>query len=229
VSFRRLHRWLLGSLVGASALAALASVYVEWRFSARIRTIANVPHAPIALVFGAGLASGGEPSKMLAERINTAIQLYRAGKVDKLLLSGDNSERYHDETRAMGRYALDQGLAPKALLRDVAGISTYDSCYRAKQLFGVRKAILVTQAFHLPRALFIANSLGIDAYGIAAQPLAKNHPLDVVREFFARPLALARVTWGLRPKIPGQQPELPENQTPPEEFLGGRLDSKELK
>jgi SanA protein len=129
----------------------------------------------------------------------------------------------------MGRYALDQGLAPKALLRDVAGISTYDSCYRAKQLFGVRKAILVTQAFHLPRALFIANSLGIDAYGIAAQPLAKNHPLDVVREFFARPLALARVTWGLRPKIPGQQPELPENQTPPEEFLGGRLDSKELK
>jgi vancomycin permeability regulator SanA len=162
---------------------------------------------------------------MLAERINSAIQLYRAGKVDKLLLSGDNSERYHDETRAMRRHALDQGLAPEALLYDVAGISTYDSCYRARELFGVRKAILVTQAFHLPRALFIANSLGIDAYGIAAQPASKS-PLDTVREFFARPLALAKVTWAPRPKVPGPEGEPPENQTPPEELLRGRLGSK---
>ncbi len=90
MSFRGIHRWLLGVLVGASVLAAFASIYVETRFSTRIRTIADVPHAPVALVFGAGLASRVEPSKMLAERINSAIQLYRAGKVDKLLLSGDN-------------------------------------------------------------------------------------------------------------------------------------------
>ena len=191
--------------------------------------MADVPHAPVALVFGAGLASRGEPSKILAERIDAAIRLYRTGKVERLLLSGDNSERYHDETRAMRRYALEQGLAPEALLRDVAGVSTYDSCYRAKQLFGVRRAILVTQAFHLPRALFIANSLGIDAYGIAAQPAAKNHPLDELREFFARPLALVRVAWGLRRRVPGRETGLLENQMPQEEILEGHLGSKEFK
>jgi len=212
--------------MGTTALLSLASVYVERRFAARIRTVEDVPSAPVALVFGAGLASGGEPSKMLAERVSTAIHLYRTGKVEKLLLSGDNTARYHDETRAMRRYAIERGLAPEALLRDFGGISTYDSCYRAKQMFGVNKAILVTQAFHLPRALFIANSLGIDAYGIAAQPLAKNHPLDVVREFLARPLALAKVTWGPRPKGLRQTSAPSEMRTPPEEALGGRVDNK---
>jgi len=215
--------------MATTVLFSLASVYVERRFAARIRTLDDVPSAPVALVFGAGLASGGEPSKMLAERVSTAIHLYRAGKVGKLLLSGDNTARYHDETRAMRRYAIEHGLASEALLRDFGGISTYDSCYRARQVFGVNRAILVTQGFHLPRALFIANSLGIDAYGIAAQPLARNHPVDVVREFLARPLALAKVTWGPRSKGLGQAMAPPEMRTPPEEALGGRVDNEMLK
>ena len=119
--------------MAATVSLSVASIYVERRFAARIRTVQDVPSAPVALVFGAGLTSGGEPSKMLAERVSTAIDLYRAGKVEKLLLSGDNTARYHDETRAMRRYAIERGLAPEALLRDVRQLLSGQAGVRGQQ------------------------------------------------------------------------------------------------
>jgi SanA protein len=186
-------------------IAAGTSCYVRARFSTRIYRASQVPNAPVAIVFGAGLAHSGRPSPMLAERLDAAVELYRIGKVEKVLLSGDNSLRSHDETRAMRRYAVDRGLPPDAVLRDYAGFSTYDSCYRAAAVFGVRRAILVTQGFHLPRALFIANSLGVDADGVAADDSRFGPLIYEWRELLSRPLALVMVVARPPPRFLGDK------------------------
>ena len=184
---RALIWWLLGVL----AVVSGTSCYVRMRYSDRIFLAEQVPKAPVAIVFGAGLASKGKPSPMLAERLDTALKLYRSGKVEKILVTGANLTRSHDETRAMGRYALAKGVPRETILRDDAGFSTYDSCYRAKAVFGITRATLVTQRFHLPRALFIANSLGLDAIGVAADEGTRTPLVNEGRELFSRSLALA--------------------------------------
>jgi vancomycin permeability regulator SanA len=198
---------VLGS---AGALAVLlASFYVEHRYEDRIVSAGSVPTAPVALVFGAGLASNQSPSPLLAERIDTAISLYRAGKVRKLLVSGDNSDRSHDETRAMRRYAMSHGVPTQDVIGDYAGLSTYDSCFRARAIFGVARATLVTQRFHLARALFIANALGIDAFGVAADEATSKRSPYALREFLSRPLALALVVTRPDPRFLGDREPIP--------------------
>lgn len=123
---------------------------------------------PIALVLGAGLNKDGTPGVVLQDRVKTGASLYFSGKVMKLLLSGDNSSIYYNEPGAMQAYALSLGVPAEDIILDYAGRRTYDSCYRANAIFGADQLIIVTQAFHLPRALFICNSLGIEAYGVAA-------------------------------------------------------------
>lgn len=191
-------RVLLWSGAAATAVVVASSLYVQRRYADRIVSVAEAPPSGVALVFGAGLA-GGEPSPILAQRLDAALELFRAGKVQRVLLSGDNwSDRFHDETQAMRDYLLAQGVPPEALLMDDVGLSTYDTCARAIEVFQVRRALLVTQAFHLPRALFIANSLGMDAHGVAADEDRRSGARYRVREFFSRPLAMAMV-W-VRPK-----------------------------
>ncbi len=180
-----------------------SSFYVERRYIDRIVTAEDAPEAQVALVFGAGLESGGVPSEILAERLDTAITLYQSRKVGKLLVSGDNSERYHDETGAMRRYAIDRGIPAEDVVGDFAGLSTYDTCYRAKAVFGIERALLVTQEFHLPRALFLANSLGLEAYGVRADKALAEPSRYEMRELFSRPLALAMVLLKTEPKLLG--------------------------
>ncbi len=190
------------ALLGAFAL----SHFVQVRYEDRIIPRSAAPQAPVALVFGAGLAPGGVPSAVLAQRLDTAIALWKAGRVQSVLVSGDNSDRFHDETHAMRRYLLERGLPETAVRGDDSGLSTYDSCVRAFTVFEVRKALLVTQRFHLPRALFIANSVGMDAWGVAAdegQPSTRRY---AVREMFSRVLALAMVTIGKQPAFPAERP-----------------------
>lgn len=202
---RRSLNWI-ASLAGLSvALLVSTSFHVKAKYSHRIFPASVVPHAPVALVFGAGLAHNGVPSPLLAERLDSAVELYRIGKVEKVLLSGDDSFRTHDETRAMRRYAETQGVPEDAIVRDVAGLSTYDSCFRAKAVFGVRRAILVTQGFHLPRALFIANSLGIDADGVPADATLSGPLLYEGRELLSRALAWIMVMTGAKPKFLGDK------------------------
>lgn len=200
---RRALRVALGVTLAASGVFLAASLYVELRFRGRAVPLSQAPQAPVALVFGAGLVEGGEPGPVLAERMDTAIRLYQAGRVKKLLVSGDNSERYHDETRAMKRYAVERGVPAQHVVADFAGFSTYDSCFRAKAIFGVERAVLVTQDFHLPRALYIANGLGIDAYGVAADEGRPEGYRYELRELFSRPLALAMVVSGSEPRLLG--------------------------
>jgi len=202
---KRFARGLIWWLSGLGAVIGGTSCYVRARYAERIFGASQVPSAPVALVFGAGLAHNGRPSAMLAERLDMAVELYRIGKVEKLLVSGDNSIRAHDETQAMSRYAILHGVPPDAVARDFAGFSTYDSCYRAQEVFGVRRAVLVTQGFHLPRALFIANSLGMEANGVAADESAVG-PLNYEgRELFSRTLALMMVLARPAPRFLGEK------------------------
>lgn len=166
-------RRLLGFGAASALLAVLAALvpatYTFARYQDRIYTDpSSIPSAPVAIVFGAGVWANGEPSLMLADRIDAAVELYRRGKVRRLLMTGDNGQADYNEVEVMRRYAIARGVPPDRINLDHAGFRTYDSCYRARAIFGVTRAILVTQRYHLPRALYLANAFGIDAVGLKA-------------------------------------------------------------
>ena len=134
----------------------------------RIASVDSASQRPVAIVFGAGLLRDGSPTPVLRDRVETAAELYFAGKVQKLLMSGDNRFVEYNEPAAMRAYALELGVPDDAIVLDYAGRRTYDTCYRAKEIFGVDQALLVTQRFHLPRALVICNGLGVEGQGVSA-------------------------------------------------------------
>lgn len=121
----------------------------------------------VAIVFGASVYGNGDLSPILEDRVDTAIELYRAHKVDRILVSGDNRHRSYNEPKAMQEYLVTHAVAPQDVVVDYAGRSTYETCMRAKDVFGLQRAVLVSQGYHLPRALYIANNLGLDAVGMA--------------------------------------------------------------
>lgn len=140
----------------------------------------------VAIVLGAKVWENGEPSDALYDRIVTAVELYRAGRVGKILMSGDNPTESYDEPTAMKATAVKLGVPENDIVLDFAGRRTYDTCYRAKEIFEVRRAIVVTQEFHLPRSLYLCNNLGVDSVGITANRrkyLGENY--WAFREFFS--------------------------------------------
>ena len=144
-------------------------------------------NADCILVLGAGVRADGSPSPMLKDRLLQGIDLYKSGVSGKLLMSGDNTKKGYDEVNTMKQYALDKGIASEDVFMDHAGISTYDSIYRAKEIFQADKIIIVTQKYHLYRALYIADSLGLDAYGVSANPVIyAGQSLRDFREIIAR-------------------------------------------
>jgi SanA protein len=147
---------------------ALRAWVDRWSADQIYTGVAATPSVPVAIVFGAGYWPSGRLSSALADRMETAIALYQAGKVNKLLLSGDNRFADYNEPEAMARYATEQGVPREDLVLDYAGRRTYDSCYRARNIFGVERAVLVTQAFHLPRALYTCQRLGLEVVGTVA-------------------------------------------------------------
>jgi SanA protein len=126
----------------------------------------TTPTIPVAIVFGAGLWRDGTPTTVLRDRISTAAELFFSGKVQKILMSGDNSYLDYNEPGAMRDFALSLGVPETAMVLDYAGRRTYDTCYRAGAIFGVQNAILVTQSFHMPRAIYTCNALGLKAVGV---------------------------------------------------------------
>jgi SanA protein len=133
-----------------------------------IHSVADAPRKRVAIVFGAGLRWDGTPSPVLEDRVATAAELYFAGKVEKILMSGDNRFIYYNEPGSMLNYALKLGVPREDIVLDYAGRRTYDTCYRAREIFGLTEALLVTQAFHLPRAVFTCNALGLPSEGVVA-------------------------------------------------------------
>jgi SanA protein len=185
---RKILRLLAGSL-GTVALALLAlRLYTTTKYRAQMHSAADAPAARVAIVFGAGLRRDGSPTAILYDRVATAVELYRQGKAEKLLLSGDNRFADYNEPEAMRQAALDLGVPEAAIVLDYAGRRTYDTCYRAKEIFGVTHALLVTQNFHLPRALMICEALGLEAAGVRAdrRPYSKRAEVSWnLREVFA--------------------------------------------
>lgn len=168
---RRTRTWIT-LLVLAAALALVPRLWMRIVYEDRIYPRAeDVPaegEPRVALVFGAGLAPGRQASPVLYDRVATAVDLYRAGRVRKLLLSGDNRFVEYNEPEVMRETARSLGVPDHDIVLDYAGRRTYDSCYRARDIFEVSRAVVVTQAFHLDRALYLCDAMGIDAIGVDA-------------------------------------------------------------
>jgi SanA protein len=165
---KMLLRILIYLVIGAVIVIGLARLAAVLYARPKTYHLADIPAARVAIVLGAGLQWDGTPSPVLRDRIETAAALYFDGKVEKLLLSGDNRFENYNEPGAMHTYALSLGVPDKDLVLDYAGRRTYDTCYRARAIFGLEQAIIVTQGYHLPRALYLCNQLGVNATGIAA-------------------------------------------------------------
>ena len=162
---RRRALFLAGSVLFA---LITTNAWVLARGCPQMAAPATVEHAPVALVFGAGVHSDGTVSQVLGDRLDTAIDLYDSKKVDGLLLSGDHGAPEYDEVDAMRVYAERRGVPREAITLDHASFDTYSSVFRAKHVFGVSRATLVSQSYHLPRALYLALAQGIDAQGVSA-------------------------------------------------------------
>lgn len=173
---RRRYWWLL-----LLVLLVVGSFPWSWRwlvqtyYAPHIFSVDNVGQSAlvaegesvrVAIVYGAAVRPGGRLSAVLHDRMETAVSLYEAGYVDKLLLSGDNRSPDYNEPAAMMAYALARGVDANDIQPDYAGLRTYDTCYRARHIFGVETAVLVTQEFHLSRALFTCRQMGIQAIGV---------------------------------------------------------------
>ncbi len=144
-------------------------------------------NADCILVLGAGLKPDGTPNHMLQDRLDKGIELYREGVAPKLLLSGDNGQEEYDEVNAMKEYALNAGIPSKDIFMDHAGFSTYESMYRARDIFLVKKAIIITQKYHQYRALYTARGLGVEGYGVVAEPrIYAGQKYRDIREILAR-------------------------------------------
>lgn len=146
-------------------LPRLITTIYSWH---KIYQVDESPKERVAIIFGAGLRRDGTPTAILRDRVETGAKLYLAGKVEKLLMSGDNSFENYNEPEAMRQYAISLGVPNQNIVLDYAGRRTYDTCFRASAIFGVKSALLVTQKFHLPRALFLCNMLGLTASGVEA-------------------------------------------------------------
>jgi SanA protein len=195
--FKKIKRflWRFTSIFSLLILSGLffSKLIVLLYAVSRTFTTDNVPARRVAIVFGAGLRNDGTPTAILKDRVETAAQLYHQGKVKKLLMSGDNRFVDYNEPEAMRQYALALGVPGEDIVLDYAGRRTYDTCYRARAIFQVDSAILVTQSFHLPRALFLCNCLGVESTGVEANNIYfRKLSLFVwnIREMFATTQAI---------------------------------------
>ncbi len=171
------HRTLIATILAAVVIVFLAALVVimatalvvaRSAASHIVDDAAAAPKAKVAIVLGARVYSDGTPSPMLGDRLQTAVDLYKTGKVQKLLLSGDHGTKTYDEVNAMLEYCTDRGVPEQDVFTDHAGFDTYDTMYRARDVFKVTDCLVVTQGFHVPRAVYTARALGLDATGVVA-------------------------------------------------------------
>ena len=195
------------ALLGAVIAFPIAwRAWVDWRYAPSIYAPEDAPTARVALVLGARVYPSGRLSAMLRDRVDTAVALYQAGKVDKLVMSGARGADY-DEPGSMMARAVELGVPAADIQADYGGLRTYDSCYRAKEIFLIEDAIVVTQQFHLPRALFLCESLGVHVAGVVADQRtysARSIAWSELREVPATFLALADVVRREPPPILGE-------------------------
>lgn len=195
----------------ALALACLLGIMLAASWYVSVDTapymyasVADVPHAQAALVLGASVTSAGTLSTVLKERADTAVALYRAGIVEKILVTGDNSTLSHNEVNPVGRYLAAAGIPQERIFLDHAGFDTYSSMYRARDVFDASSVVIVSQRFHLPRALYVARRLGLQAYGVDAGQ-GESFFYNYAREVPASVKALFDLSFARAPKFLGEQ------------------------
>ena len=189
--------------------------YVRLTAAGHLYSADEVPAAPVALVLGAKVFPDGTPSPFLAARLDLAHRLYAAGKVRVVVVSGDNMAKEYNEPDAMRSYLINAGMPAEAVVADYAGFDTYDSCARALRIFGVEQLIVVTQSYHLPRAVATCRALGVDATGVG-DDTARQHPRSWRRGAIRDQLACAKTVIDL---ITGRDPVLGKPETSVAEAL----------
>ncbi|WP_328312997.1 YdcF family protein [Streptomyces sp. NBC_00442] len=202
------RRRLVQAVAAACVLALAPATWMYASTGGRVGTVADAPASGVAVVFGAGLWKG-EPSPYLAGRLDAAVRLYRAGKVKAVLVTGDNSRTDYDEPGAMRGYLVRHGVPGTHVVADFAGFDTWDSCVRAKKIFGVDRAVLVSQGFHIRRAVALCEAAGVRSYGVGVDAAHDaTWYYGGTREVFAAGKALLDVVFKpdptfLGPKEPG--------------------------
>ncbi|MEI6280841.1 MAG: ElyC/SanA/YdcF family protein [bacterium] len=193
--------WCFGFFI---VFVLLTNLIVFFRAKPYIyKSLNDVSAAQVVLIPGAAILKNGEPSSIFKDRVNIAIELYQTKKVSKILVSGGDSAISHNEVNPVYNYLLKNNIPKEDIFLDHAGFDTYSTMYRARDIFKVSSVVVSTQSFHLPRAIFVARMLGIEAYGISADNgniLLKNY----VREIFANEKAVFNLIFQIKPKFLGE-------------------------
>ena len=203
---------LKGGIIVIVVLAVIAIIALGINLFVRLSTkkqiikedqYSNLSDVDCIIILGAGIW-GDKPSPMLEDRLQEGIKLYQNNVSDKIIMSGDHGKKEYDEVNIMKNYVVERGIPSENIFMDHAGFSTYESIYRAKEIFQAKKIVIVTQKYHLYRALYIANRLGIEAYGVGSDPRqyvgATNRE---IREILARNKDFIKCIFKTRPTYLG--------------------------
>ncbi|MDO8521986.1 MAG: ElyC/SanA/YdcF family protein [bacterium] len=201
----RLYRflgWSLGCLI-VFVVAVNVTIHQETK-PYIYNNIASVPNAEVALIPGAAILLNGGLSPIFVDRVDMTIKLYEAKKVSKIIVSGDNSTLSHNEVNPVRNYLLAKGIPDEDIFLDHAGFDTYSTMYRARDIFGVSSVLITTQSFHLPRAVFIARQLGMNASGMNAD-VGRIFSRNYIREALANEKAILDLMFQRKPKYLGEK------------------------
>ena len=169
---KKVLKCVIIAIVAIAVIVLGINLYVRLSTKSQIikeNEYSNLSDVDCIIILGAGIW-GDKPSPMLEDRLLEGIKLYQNGVSDKIIMSGDHGRKEYDEVNIMKEYAIEKGIPSENIFMDHAGFSTYESIYRARDIFQAKKVVIVTQKYHLYRALYIANRLGLEAYGVGADP-----------------------------------------------------------
>lgn len=207
----RLKIWLKAAVIlGILGMAAVMAVNIFMMLRVKDRIVkpgdpALYQKADCIMILGCGVKKDGSPTGMLKDRLDEGIRLYQQGVSDRLLMSGDHGRKDYDEVNRMKEYALERGVPSEAVFMDHAGFSTYESMYRARDIFQVKQIVVVTQKYHMYRALYVASAMGLEAYGVASDPRPYGGQLyRDIRELLARPKDLLYTLFKPEPAYLGE-------------------------
>ena len=186
---KRFTPWFTVVLFFAVIAVGAIYVYIEYAYNKYILPIDELAHSDAVIIFGAMVYSDNYVSAVLANRLNIGAQVYKSGKAAKIIVTGDHGQKEYNEVAAMKKYLLNLGLPQDDIFMDHSGFNTYDSLYRAKEIFAVENAVFVTQEVHLKRALYIADKLNLNALGTIAPTYQQDITSQRIREIAARPKA----------------------------------------
>ena len=210
--FIRVLFWLIFAAVILTLTIVGINLYIVIKEKSRIISLeeADEFQADCIVVLGAGIRDDGSPTWMLEDRIKIGDKLYQNHAADKIIMSGDHGRENHDEVNTMKSYAMGEGIPSEDIFMDHAGFETYDSLYRARDIFGAKKVIIVTQEYHLYRALYIADQLGLDARGVTSDLrfYSKKMAYWKFREYLARVKSFVKCITQPEPKYLGDTIDL---------------------